>query len=263
MAKKSSTNILAYKINLESLSIIIEKILDLTKLDKSVMFKFTNDNLLLYSLVGQGDNINAFKSHKLNINDLFTVKSELEEDIIYKIEDAKKFVTSMTVFIKYMNSQKILDKIDFKVYYNDDFIGEKLLIQNNKSKEETPGEKPSNSQNIDIEQVDVVMDTESAQYSFFLSKEDFNYIKSKTVIEKENDILYLTIKDKKLSIGENRWDHNICDIDYEDSNISFPKKYFKCINYSNEEQMQIFINDYFITVLGNTTNLLISIEISI
>lgn len=264
MAKRIKTQILTYKVSLDNLANILSNIKDLTKLDKSVTLKFNNEYLLLYSLVGKGNNIHAFKSHKLKIKDTFkSIKNEIEEDIIYKIEDAKRFVTSMTVFVKYMKSQNIDDIIDFKIYFNEDYIGERLLIQNKKSKEETPGEKPDNNQIVDVDQIDEVMDIELSNYSFDLSKEDFNYIKSKTVIEKDNDILYLSIKDNSLSIGENRWDHNIVDIEYDDENITFPKKYFKCINYDVDNNMTIYVTDTFLMILGENTNLLVSIELSI
>ena len=63
-----------------------------------------------------------------------------------------------------------------------------------------------------VDDVYDVMNIDNAYYSFVLSKDDFDYIKAKTSIEKENDILYLNINDNKLSLGENRWDHNICNI---------------------------------------------------
>lgn len=270
MAKKIESGTATYKIELDNLEKIIDKIKDLTKLDKSVVLKINGKELLIYSLVGKGVNIHSFKSHLLKVKDYFngnvTYKNNTSVDdfLIYKIVDAKKFVTSMTVFIKYMRNQGILEPLDFSLTYQDDYNVEKLLIKNKKSKEETPGERPDANQNIDVEQIEQVMDTELANFSFSLTKEDFNYIKSKTVIEKENDILYLNITDGQLSIGENRWDHNICEIESdEDNTISFPKRYFKCINFDKETEMKIFVTDTHLLILGEDTNLLISVELTI
>ena len=264
MAKRIDIKTLDYKLSLDSLLIIINKIKDLTKLDTSVIFRFSNDTLLLYSLVGNGDIIHAFKSHKLNIKDLFQInKNIIDETITYKIADAKRFVTSMTVFIKYMKFQNIDDLVDFKIYYNDDFFAEKSLIKNSKSKEITPGQRPNPNQNIDLEDIEYVMDTSLSNYSFNLIKEDFDYIKSKTVIEKDNEVLYLNIKNNNLSIGETKWLHNICEIEYEDEDISFPKKYFKCINYEKEKEMKIYVTNTYLLILGDNTNLLINVEFSL
>lgn len=263
--KRIQTKNVTYKITLDQLDKIIKKIKDLTKLDDTVIINFSNTEILLFSVVGKSlDNVHSFKSHILPISEVFDVnKNNLEHDIRYILNGAKKFVTSISVFIKYMRTQNIDEYLDLKLYYNEDFC-EKLLIKNSKSKEETPGGKPNNhTHRLELDDIEDVMDTDMADYSFELNKEDFDYIKSKTVIEKDNDILYLNINNNKLSIGENRWDHNICDIEHDDVTISFPKKYFKCINYDNDDIMKIFVTDTMILVIGKTTNLLISIELTI
>jgi len=267
MAKRITTSNITYKITLDSLANVIDKIKDLTKLDKRVLLKFDNNDLLLYSMVGKNNGIHGFKNHILKIKDIFSsIKGEIEEDNLkYSIEDAKRFVTSIIVFVKYMKSQGIEDELTFKLTYNDDNFVEKLLIQNKKSKEETMGGDPSCfTQAIDIEQINDAMDIDQSEYSFSLKKEDFDYIKSKTIIEKDNDILYLNVKDNKINIGENRWEHNICDIEgVEDTTISFPKRYFKCINYDNTNEMILYVFDTFILVKGDNTNLMIAIELTL
>jgi hypothetical protein len=265
MAKRVKTNTVTYKISLEQLSNIIEKIKDLTKLDNTIIMNFSNNEILLFSIIGKNlDNVHAFKSHIIPIKEAFSVnKNKLENDIRYILTDGKRFVTSISVFIKYMKSQNIEDDLEFKLYHNEEFC-EKLLIKNSKSKEETPGGKPNiHTHRLELDDIEDVMDTELSDYSFDLHKDDFNYIKSKTLIEKENDILYLNINNNKLSIGENRWDHNICDIEHDDVTISFPKKYFKCINYENDDIMKIYVTETLLLIIGKTTNLLITIELTI
>ncbi|NPV12832.1 MAG: hypothetical protein HPY57_13755 [Ignavibacteria bacterium] len=265
MTKKIQINSISYKMTLESLNILIEKIKDLTKLNNEVLINISNNEMLLFSVVGKNlNNVHAFKSHIINLKDLFSVnKNHLDGDLLYIISDGKKFVTSMTVFYKYMKTQKIEDDLEFKLFFNEEFC-EKLLIKNSKSKEEIPGGKPNNhTHRLTTENILEVMNTDNAEYSFDLTKEDFNYIKSKTVIEKENDILYLNINNNKLSIGENRWDHNICDIEHDDTTITFPKKYFKCINYDKDDKMTIYVNDTMLLIIGQNTNLLITTELTV
>jgi len=265
MAKKIQTGSVSYKITLESLNNFLEKIKDLTKLDNSIIMNFTQNDVLLFSVVGKNlDNVHAFKSHTIPTSTLFSSnKNQIENDLVYIISDGKKFVTSMVVFYKYMKSQNIEDELEFKLFFNEEFC-ERLLIKNSKSKEETPGAKPNtHTHRLGIDNVDEVMNTDLADFSFELTKDDFSYIKSKTVIEKENDILYININNNRLSIGENRWDHNICDIEHDDLTISFPKKYFKCINYEKEDKMKIYVTDTMLLIIGDDTNLLITVELSV
>jgi hypothetical protein len=261
--KRIQTSIITYKISLDTLYNFIDKIKDLTKLDNSIVMNFSQHEILLFSVVGKNlDNVHAFKSHILSLKDFIT-KDKLEQDIRYILSDGKRFMTSMLMFHKYMKTQNIEDTVELKLYYNEEFC-EKILIKNSKSKEETPGGKPNNhTHRLEIDDIDDVMNTETADFSFKLTKIDFDYLKTKTNIEKDNDILYLNIADNKLSIGENRWDHNICDIEHEDLTISFPKKYFKCINYDKDDSMTIYVTDTHLLIVGESTNLLITIEMTV
>ena len=265
MAKKVTTSSITYKMSLDGLDNFIEKIKDLTKLDNTIIVNFSNTDVLLYSVIGKNlDNVHAFKSHTIPLKDMFvTIKDRLENNISYILSDGKRFVTSMAVFSKYMKSQKITDDLEFKLFFNEEFC-EKMLLKNSKSKEETPGGKPNNhTHRLDSDDISDVMNTELADFSFDLIKDDFDYIKAKSVVDKDNDVIYLNINDNKLSIGESRWDHNICELEHDDVTISFPKKYFKCINFTNEETMKIYVTDTLLLIIGDTTNLLITTELSV
>lgn len=260
----SKANNITYKISITSLSNLIDKIKDLTKLDTRVLFVFDNTDLLLYSLVGTSTGVHGFKNHILKISDFFVTKNELSSPIKFSITDAKKFITSISGFVKYMKSQNMLDDLTFKLTYNEDDFVEKLLIQNKKSKEDIVGGDPTAfKQSIDIETINEIMDINNSEFSFILKKDDFDYIKSKLAIDKVSEVLYLNIKDKQVVIGENRWEHTICDIESEDNTISFPKKYFKCIDYGSATEMTIYIFDRFIMIKGDDSNLMISIELTV
>jgi hypothetical protein len=262
-SKRVQTSIITYKITLDTLHNFIETIKDLTKLYNTIIMNFSNTEILLFSVVGKNlDNVHAFKSHLIPLKEFFT-KDKLTNDIRYSLKDGKRFVTSMTMFHKYMTAQKIDENIELKIYYNEEFC-EKILIKNSKSKEETPGEKPNNhTHRLEKDDITDVMDTSLSDYSFQLSKIDYDYLKTKTNIERDNDILYLNIDNKKLSIGENRWDHQICEIEHDDITISFPKKYFKCINYEKDNVMTIYVTETHLLIVGENTNLLITIEMTV
>ena len=75
-------------------------------------------------------------------------------------------------------------------------------------------------------------------------------------------MLYLTITDKKLTLGESKWSLKLSDLDFEDNTYSFPKKYFKTIQFKHDEST-IYVFDSFIFITGEDTNLMISIEFTI
>ena len=269
MAKKINSGSIIYKISLDNLEVLLEKIRDLIKLDNRVLFKIDNDNLFIYSMVGEKLNVHAFKGYILSMKDIFFVKSTVDSVLKFSISDAKRFLTSMLVFVKYMRSQSILDEVDFRLTYNEDSFCESLQIKNKKSKEEIAcGDISAFNSNIDIEQVNELMDVDKAMYSFKIKKEDFDYIKAKTNIEKDNDVIYLNNKKGDISFGESKWEHNVMQIVSDiDSTVCFPKKYFKCINYekSDEQTLYVFENETrgYIMVVSENTNLLISTEMSV
>lgn len=269
MAKLQTLN-LSYKISMESLSKLMDKIDDLTSLDSTITFKFGKTDLLIYAEVGIDKNISAFKSHNLKIKDFFSKpKNEVEEDVILRLSDGKIFYTSITEFLKILKIKNNIEELDFVITFQDDYKGEKITIKHKSGgKEEHISkiitQKETSQINLRTQtQINQVMNTDNVEFSFDLLKEDYDYIKKKSSkIEKENDMIYLNIVEKSLSLGENRWDWKICEIEYEDTNISFPKKYFKCINYDGEKSMKIYVTERYLIILGDSTNLMIATELT-
>ena len=82
-------------------------------------------------------------------------------------------------------------------------------------------------------------------------------------IDSENDILYLVIRDKKLTIGEHGWDLQICEIDHDDLSITFPKKYFNSMNFVGENKIAIYVFDTILFIDNKNTSLIIALELSV
>jgi hypothetical protein len=264
-AKRVKTETFTYKMTLDKLKIFIDKIEDLTKLDIGIALIFDKKELLLFSVVGKNlDNVHAFKSHTLETKDIFLPsKIEIENPIRLILSDGKRFVNSIKMFHKYMDSNNINDDVQLTLHYNEMFC-ERITIKNSKSKEDHPGATPNNhTHNIDNDDIESVMDIDNSNYSFKLKKDDFDYIKSKILIDRVNDIIYLNVTEKSLTLGENRWEHKICEVDFEDTIVTFPKKYFKCINFDKETEMTIYVTDMYLIILGLTTNLLISVDLTV
>jgi len=264
MAKRIKTAIATYKINKENLKDFINKSLDLTKIlskeeDNKIVMKVNMKNVLLYSSVGQGNDIHSFKSYLYKTDDFFKNKKDLDGDLVMIISNAKKFARNIKIFLDFED-----DDIDFKLTYNEDNYVEKLHIRNSKLTLDIAGSDPKALKfDMDIEIIKDAMNPDNSLYNFKLTKDDFTRIKKMGLVEIDNDVLYLTIKEKKIAIGETKWQLELETIEEEDSTISFPKKYFNAINFTTESEMQVYVFDSFLMILGDNTNLLVSTEFSI
>jgi hypothetical protein len=263
MAKKSNT--VVCEISNEKLLEFIKKCQDLIKIDDKIFIKLDKTNLLLYSLVGKNDDIHAFKSHIIKLKDMFeNISGDFENllmivgSISEKNKEARKLIQNLTNFSDYQENSI------WTFHFNESNIIEKLSIKNSKLKIDINAGIASvfKQQIIDVDQIKEATNPEYANFSFVLSKEDYERIKKMSSIDLENDMLYLNIADKKLSIGESTWSLELSKLDYDDNTFSFPKKYFKTIQFKHEEST-IYVFDNFIFITGEDTNLMISVEFSI
>lgn len=269
MAKVNNTE-LKLAIELNMLEDFVARIKDLTTLDNMVYMKFNNEKILLYCLSGaeKSDAVHAFKNHQLDTKVYFG-DFDNSDDFKFCITNAKTFYNSVSMFIKYMNSQKITDKLSFTFVYNEDYFVERVIIKNKKSQEQVSGGDVSNfRRKVTVEQINELMDKDKALFSFDLSKADYDYIKSKTLLEKDpNDAcmpLYLNVKNNSIFIGETKWEHNVCDfLETPDDIYSFPKKFFKCINFNGADNVIIYVFDGFIMIEGLDSILMIVTEMTV
>lgn len=257
--KRIKTENVTYILPMERIGDFLAKIIDLTRINDLVKFTFSQENLLIYSLAGKNDNIHAFKSYVFPINQLFDdVDTQLEAPVSFILSDAKKVAQVLRFY------QKFEDSIEIKLFYNEDNFGERLTFKNAKLKDEVAGSPPNTLKaQIDLGQIKETTDTSLADYSFTITKKDFDILKAKSTLEKANDIFYLNVKDKKLYLGENRSTIYIADVECEDNTLAFPKKYFNTLNFEGAETMQIWVFETFIFADSTTTNLLITTELTV
>jgi len=100
-------------------------------------------------------------------------------------------------------------------------------------------------------------------FSYNITKVDFDILKAKSSLEKTNEVYYLNVKENKVYMGENRSTIMVDEIVYDDSTICFPKKYFNTLNFEGLESMKIWVFETFVLALSETTNLLITTELSV
>ena len=246
-----------FSMSLEQLKFFLDKVHDLLSIDNEILIKIDNDNTLLYSIVGEKSNVNAFKSFIYKTSELFVFDEELPKEIRFIITNASKFETILKNYLDYK------DEIRCEFFMNDDTYADILRLKNSKLKlGVNGGDIRGMNTTIDISKINETLNKDNIDFKFILDKNSYTKIKKIASIDNENDILTLNITDKSLTIGEGSWDLNICDIEHDDLDITFPKKYFKSITFT-EDEITVYVFDTFILIDNKNTNLLIALEMSV
>lgn len=246
-----------FSMTLTQLNFFLEKVHDLLSIDNEILLKINNDKILLYSIVGEKMNVNAFKSFIFNTIDVFTFSDELPSEIRFIITNGGKFETTLKNYTDYK------EDINCEFYMNDDTYADNFKLKNSKLKLSiNGGDIRGMNTTIDIEKINKTLNKDNIDFKFLLDKNSYAKIKKLMSIDTENDILTLNIINNVMTIGEYNWDINICDIEHEDLSITFPKKYFKSISFT-EDEINIYVFDTFLLIDNLNTNLLIALELTI
>ncbi len=246
-----------FSMTLTQLGFFLEKVHDLLSIDNEILLKINNDKILLYSIVGEKMNVNAFKSFVFNTNDVFSFSEELPAEIRFIITNGGKFETTLKNYADYK------EDINCEFFMNDDTYADNFKLKNSKLKLSiNGGDVRGMNTSIDIEKINKTLNKDNIDFKFLLDKNSYAKIKKLMSIDTENDILTLNIIDNSLTIGENNWDINICDVEHENLSITFPKKYFKSISFT-EDEINIYVFDTFLLVDNLNTNLLIALELTV
>lgn len=246
-----------FSMTLNQLVFFLDKIHDLLSIDDEILLKITNTNILLYSIVGEKMNVNAFKSFIFKTDEVFSFKDELTKEIRFIITNAGKFEGTLKNYLDYK------EDIACEFFMNDDTYADNLKLKNSKLKLSiNGGDIRGMNTTIDIEKINQTLNKDNIDFKFTLDKISYAKIKKIMAVDNENDILTLNIIENNLTIGENSWDLKICEIEHEDLTITFPKKYFKSITFT-EEEINVYVFDTFLLIDNQNTNLLIALELTV
>ena len=258
MAKNET---IKFEIIQSNLKTLLDKIKDLTRIDKRLVFRFEKDNLILFSFVGETfKNIYAFKSYVIKNEDLIDIISEIENPIIFITKDGKKLWHYINIFSNY-------DGIKCEIMFNEEFFANYLKINSLPDPDRyevriISGDPITVGKEINLDDINKLMNVDDSLFNFKLTSQEFDIIKKSTTIDvKENDIIQIIIESNKLYIGENKWKIKICDIEHENETFTFPKRYFNTINTSTF--IDVFVFETFILNKFDDYNLLIVLETSI
>jgi len=246
-----------FSMSLTQLTFFLEKVHDLLSIDNEILLKINNNNILLYSIVGEKMNVNAFKSFIFNTNEIFTFNEPLEKEIRFIINNGSKFESTLK------NYSDFNESINCEFFMNDDTYADNFKLKNSKLRlSVNGGDVRGMNTTIDIEKINKTLNKDNIDFKFMLDKNSYAKIKKIATIDGENDILSLNINDNNLTIGEGSWDLKICEIEHDDLSISFPKKYFKSISFT-EDEINVYVFDTFLLIDNKNTNLLIALELSV
>lgn len=266
----------------DALVSFVEKIDDLSIIDNYIVIKIDKENILLYSVATDPEDKNkkiilAFKSFSFKTDEIitFTKNSELDEQIIYILKDAKKTIRNLKMFFEYddiINCSLTYDKLN-DLYFCDNFN-----LKNKKIKQNFGGGTPMDSNfRINLQSIKDKSTADLMELKFNISKNDFTQAKKMSLIETENDVIYFFLRGKELSVAENRWALTIDDnftydrkkseleneIDIDtDVNVCIPKKYFRTAT-CEDSGLDIEIYRSHILINNDKSNLMIARQMSL
>lgn len=246
-----------FKMTTQQMRFFLEKINDLLSIDNEILFKINNDKTLFYSVVGEKRTVNAFKSFIFDTNDVFTFEKKLPNEIRFIVTTGGKFESTIKNYLDYD------EEVDCAFFMNDETYADNFKLKNSKLKLSiNGGDLRAMNTNIDIDKINKTLNKDNIMFKFMLDKISYTKIKKISTVDNENDILNLDIIDEKLTIGENNWNLKISDVNYENISISFPKKFFKSITFT-EDEICVYVFDTFLLIDNSNTTLLIALELTI
>lgn len=257
---------LQLKISKDNLLQVINTMKDLSNINDKLVFKFNKESLLIYSLVGEGQTINAFKSFVFN-EKIFINEIDVDDTVIYIAKSAKLLVKNLKTLLDFDND------IDITLYY--DIIGENFyadrfqLKSGSKLKLNFYGADPMNTNTkITNEHIKDLAEMNEVNFEFDLLDEDFDKVKKLASPDTEMDIFYMTTKERDgkyyVYLGENNWDLEIDTVNIDDDrSLAFPKKYFKSVIIDKGDKCKVKIFDTFLMISTDNSDLLISMEVTV
>ena len=231
---------------------------ELSLIDPTIILSISDDIVVSYSFVGKDINdIHAFKTVISKTNEIFDKKKTIEDKIVFIVKDSKKFVRNITNFMDFGEDLK------FKISYDEqDNNANYIQISNSKLKlKEICGDPIMMSKEITKEDIDFLTNKKTSLLNFELTEMEFKKIKRMSAIENTNDILYININDGELSMGENKWEMKLCDMDKPNLSVSFPKKYFNTLSFKENSKIYLFEN--YILVSDDNSDLMIVLEMTV
>ena len=256
----AKNDIIKFEMSQSNLRTLLDKMKDLTKIDKRLVIRFDKDTLIIFSFVGESfKNIFAFKNYIFKNEEVIDLITEIEKPVVFIAKDGKKLWSYLNNFFDY-------ERIFCEVMFDDEYYANYLRIKSEEDKLDLriiSGDSLLVGKEINLDDINKIMDINNSKFHFKLTSVEYDKIKKMTTIDvKENDIIQIVIESNVLYVGEPpKWQIKICDIQMENEVFTFPKRYFNTISTSSF--IDIYVFDTWILTKFDDYNLLIVLETSI
>jgi hypothetical protein len=246
-----------FKFNNKMFGDFIDKLTDLTKIDKTIKLKIDDDNILMYSMAGTGIML-ACKNYILDRDVYLKSKNDLSHTYDVIIPNCDKFV-------KNLNFIKDQDLIGMTLTYresnesDDVYIARKVEVKGGKLKVNWLAGEHYEVKDLTKEVLETQLDLSLRDWFFTISNEQLSDVKKLSRIN-SNNIITVNVDDGKVSFYEqSAWDLEIGNIDPINKSFILNKRFLKCIDNKQESiDFSLFAN--FILVKEENSNLMLSYE---
>lgn len=247
-----------FKFNNETFGDFLDKLTDLTKIDKTIKLKIDNDNILMYSMAGTGIML-ACKSYIID-RDTYLKGYREELDFIYDV-----IIPNCDKFVKNLNFIKDEDLITLQLTHRDSNesdgvkIARKIEVKGDKLKVNWLGGEYYEVKDLSKEVLRTQLNLNLRDWYFTMSKEQFEDIKKLSRINSSN-IININVDEGKVNFYEqSAWDLEIGEIEPINKSFILNKRFLKCID-NNEDNLDFSLFPNFILIKEENSNLMLSYE---
>lgn len=237
---------------------LLTKLKDLTGIEDVIKIKFDKDNMILYSVLQNEQQVSAMKTYVVNTQD-YIQGFTTDETIDFVITSAPKFVKN----IQFFNTDKDikLDLIYKPVPEEDNLMHVRSAqLSNGKLKISVIGGEQYKVRQITKSFIETRLNPKNSKWSFKVSNEDFSDIKKLSNINSEDRIINITVQDGKVTFNEtSKWELEVDIIQSKNQHLMFGKKYLSNIN-CEDDTITFNIFETFILVREKDSNLMLSFE---
>ena len=242
--------------NQSNFSNFVSKLQELSQIDDTIKVKIENDKTLLYSAkTTEAGATLSLKSFTMDTKSLFD-NFEYDDTFDLVILGAGKFVKNL----KFLSPEK---KINLKISARkkDEVMHIRSFnISNGKLKISLVGGELHKVRDITISQLDSRLNPKNSKYQFKISNTDFNDVKKLSSIYSDEKVINMEVRDNKVYISElGKWELEVDEIDYKNSNLIFGKKYLSNTNTDND-YINFIIFESFILIKTEDSNFMMSFE---
>lgn len=236
----------------------ISKLSDLTSIDDTVKLKIDNENILIYSMLG-GNVMLAFKNFLVKTDEYLEMKEPLDFTYDVIIANCGKFVKNLE-FIK--SQPKITMTLSCKESQEDEnvMVTRSMQIVGGKLKVNWLAAERYEMRDINKDILKQRLDIKLRKWSFVISKEDFLDVKKLSTINADK-IISIEVNNGKVILSEKAaWELEIGEIEKKTASLIFNKRFFKCIDVSEKEEIEFNMFETFMLIKGEKSNLMLSYE---